>query len=91
MELAAANFSVTALGNPAPEYQWFRGTNAISGATNAIYSLNPATYNDNQAQFQVIAQNVVSNVGYAVTSTVATLTVIPDTNPPVLLGALRWA
>ncbi len=86
-ELSAANFSVTALGNPVPDYQWFLGTNAIAGATNATYSLYPATYNDNHAQFQVIAQNVVSNVGYAVTSTVATLTVIPDTNPPVLLGA----
>ncbi len=87
MELSAANFSVTALGNPAPEFQWFSGTNAITGATNATYSLYPATYNDNQAQFHVIVQNVVSNVTYAVTSSVATLTVIADTNPPVLLGA----
>ncbi len=87
MELSAANFSVTARGNPVPDYQWYQGTAAISGATNATYSLVPALYTENGAQFQVVVQNVVSNVTYAVSSSVATLTVIADTNPPVLLGA----
>jgi hypothetical protein len=35
----------------------------------------------------VVASNVVSNVNYSVTSSVAVLTVVADTNPPVLLGA----
>jgi peptide/nickel transport system substrate-binding protein len=34
-----------------------------------------------------VVQNVVSNVTYASTSSVATLTVIADTNPPVLVAA----
>jgi hypothetical protein len=46
-----------------------------------------AAYTDNGAQFHVVAQNVVSNVTYSVTSAVATLTVILDTNPPTLLAA----
>ena len=87
MELSTASFSVGTLGNPVPVYQWYRGTNPITAATNATFSLDPAAYNDNGAQFHVVVQNVVSNVTCAVTSTVATLTVIADTNPPVLLAA----
>ncbi len=86
-ELSTASFSVGTLGNPAPVYQWYRGANPVTGATNSTFSLDPADYNDNGAQFQVVVQNVVSNVTCAVTSTVATLTVIADTNPPVLLAA----
>jgi hypothetical protein len=87
-ELNPANFSVGAAGNPTPSFQWYRGSTPIVGATNVAYALSSAAYNDNGAQFQVVVQNVVSNVTYAYTSSVATLTVIADTNPPVLLGAL---
>jgi len=87
MELFPATFTVGASGNPAPTYQWYRGNAALAGATNASYTLPAAAYTDNGAQFQVVAQNVVSNVTYAVTSSVVTLTVLADTNPPVLLGA----
>ena len=87
MELLPATFSVGVSGNPAPSCQWFKAGAAITGATNTTYTLNPAAYTDNGATFQVRIQNVVSNVTYAATSSVATLTVIPDTNPPVLLGA----
>jgi Lamin Tail Domain len=86
LELSAVTFAVGAVGNPAPAFQWYRGNGAIAGATNLAYSLT-AAYADNGAQFRVVAQNVVSNVTYALTSSVATLTVIADTHPPVLLGA----
>ena len=86
-ELFPVTFSVGVSGNPTPTFQWYKGSSAISGATNASYSIASVTYRDNGAQFNVVAQNVVSNVTYAVTSSAATLTVIADTNPPVLLAA----
>ncbi|MGC3961204.1 MAG: lamin tail domain-containing protein, partial [Verrucomicrobiota bacterium] len=42
---------------------------------------------DNGSLFKVVAANVVSNVTYSVTSSVANLSVTADTNPPVLLRA----
>jgi hypothetical protein len=87
LELLPASFTVGASGNPAPSYQWFMDGTALGGATNATYTLNSVAYADNGASFQVVVQNVVSNVTYASTSSLAILTVIPDTNPPVLLGA----
>ncbi|HEY5913330.1 MAG TPA: lamin tail domain-containing protein [Verrucomicrobiae bacterium] len=88
MELFPAAFKVGTAGVPAPSYQWYRGTTPIVGATDAGYTLSSAAYTDTGAQFKVVAQNIVSNITYSVTSTVATLTVISDTNPPVLVGAL---
>lgn len=87
VELLPVTFSVGATGYPAPSLQWYRGTTAILGATNSTYTLASAAYTDNGAQFKVVAQNVVTNVTYAVTSSVATLTVIADTNRPVLVRA----
>jgi len=86
-ELLPASFSVGAVGNPAPSYQWFRGANPINGATNALLSIASAAYTDNGTQFQVVAQNVASNVTRFATSSVATLTVIADTHPPILIAA----
>ncbi len=87
LELAPATFSVGTTGNPAPACQWYRGGSAVGGATNSNYTIDSAAYTDNGAQFDVMVQNIVSNVTYAVTSSVVSLTVIADTNPPVLLGA----
>jgi len=87
MELSPVSFTVGASGNPAPSCQWFRGGSAIGGATNATCTLTSAACTDNGSCFQVLVQNVVSNVTCACTSSVATLTVIADTNPPVLLAA----
>ncbi|MGH7969717.1 MAG: hypothetical protein ACREIC_13415, partial [Limisphaerales bacterium] len=86
-ELMQATFTAEAKGNPAPSYQWYRGTGVIAGATNSGYTISSAGYTDNGAQFHVVAQNVVSNTAYAVTSSIVSLTVILDTNPPVILGA----
>ena len=87
IELSPANLTVGATGNPAPSYQWYRGTSPIQSATNASYILASAAYDDNGAQFQVLVQNVVSNTTYSASSSLATLTVIADTNPPILLSA----
>ncbi len=86
MELSPAAFTVGALGT-APTYQWYENGAAVPGAAGASYTIPSTPYADNGALFTVVVQNVVSNVTYAVTSSVASLTVIADTNPPVLLGA----
>jgi hypothetical protein len=86
-ELFPASFSVAASGYPAPTLQWYRGSVLLSGATNTTYNIASAAYTDNGAQFKVLAQNVVNGTTYTVTSSVATLTVLADTNPPVLVSA----
>jgi hypothetical protein len=69
----SATVSVTAGGQPAVAYQWRRDGAPISGATGVSYTLNPTAYPaDNGAQFDV----VVTNWWGAVTSAVATLTVV---------------
>jgi hypothetical protein len=87
LELNAASFSVTALGIPYPSLQWYFGGALVGGATNSTYTIASAPLADNAAQVWVVGSNVVSNVSYCVTSSVAVLTVVADTNPPVLLGA----
>ena len=59
----------------------------IAGATNVTLAIAAAALVDNNALFRVVATNFASGVGYSVTSNPAILTVIPDTNPPVLVGA----
>ena len=86
-ELFPVTFSVGATGNPAPSYQWYRGTSPIPAAASASYTIPRVALDDNAAGFRVVVQNTVGNSTFAVTSGVATLTVIADTNPPVLLGA----
>lgn len=68
-----AVFSVTATGTPAPAYQWYQGTTAISGATSASYSIPNTTIGMSGETFYVIATN---SAGSATSNTV-TLTVNP--------------
>jgi acyl-CoA thioesterase-1 len=70
-----AIFSVSATGTPPLTYQWRRGGVDISGATGSSYTLPAATTSDNGATFDVVVTNGVSSV----TSTTATLTVVPPT------------
>ena len=85
-EATSANFSAAASGLPAPTLQWLRNGVAISGANNSTYNFT-ATLADNTAVFRLVASNVVSSISYVVTSSPAILTVVADTNKPVLLGA----
>jgi hypothetical protein len=86
-ELAPASFSAVAGGNPFPTLQWYRNGVPIPGAVNLTYTIASAALTNNGALFDLVAANVVSNVSYSVTSSVVTLRVIADPNPPVLLGA----
>jgi hypothetical protein len=86
-EFSPASFSAVAAGNPVPTLQWYQNGAPIPGATNLTYTIASAALTNNGALFDLVAANVISNVSYSVTSSVVTLTVIRDTNPPVLLGA----
>ena len=63
--------------------QWRRNGVPIVGATNTTLVYGPVTTGDQNARFNAILSN-----GFGLTNTTtAVLTVIPDTTPPVLLGA----
>src|SRR6185503_13687222 len=83
-EGAPVTFSVGASGLPRPTYQWYRGTSPISLATDSSYTIPVTSLSDSNANFRVVAQNVVSNTTYSATSSVATLTVQADTVAPTL-------
>lgn len=67
----AASFSVTATGSAPLTYQWYLGSNPISGATSATYSI-PSAGGANLGNYSV----VVTNEGGSATSNVATLTLV---------------
>jgi hypothetical protein len=87
LELNPVSFTANPLGNPYPYLQWYLNGAVVSGATNSTYTIAAAPLADNAARVWAVASNVVSNVNYSVTSSMAVLTVVADTNPPVLLGA----
>lgn len=78
---ASATFDVKFIGGPSM-FQWFWNGAAMPGATNQSYSITNV-----QANLAGGYQVVVSNGFGAVTSEVATLSVVSDTFPPVLLSA----
>lgn len=73
----SATFRITAIGNPAPTYQWYKDELAIGGTTSATLSL-PVVSVANQGEYVVIARNTAG----AVASYPATLTV---TAPPTIV------
>jgi len=81
---ASVTFSVSASGTPPLTYQWRKGTNSISGANASAYTIGSAQTSD-QGEYDV----VVSNSAGSVTSSTATLVVVPPlvrpsiTNQPV--------
>jgi alpha-tubulin suppressor-like RCC1 family protein len=67
----SANFSVTATGTAPLGYQWYFGTNALSGATATNYSL-AAVAATNAGNYSV----VITNAAGSVTSSLASLTIL---------------
>jgi hypothetical protein len=86
-EVNPATFSATVAGNPYPSLQWYFNGGLVPGATNAAYTIPLTPLTDNGALLKLVASSMVSNVNYSITSSPALLTVLVDTNPPVLLGA----
>ena len=80
----AATFSVTLSSGSVPfRYQWLHDDTPIPGATGPTLTLSDVVMGDAGA-YKV----AVSNYAGAVTSDAATLTVVSDTNPPVVLKAV---
>jgi uncharacterized repeat protein (TIGR01451 family) len=68
-----ATFSVTAAGNPAPDYRWYRDAVELIGETGSTLTVNNAQP-ANEGSYTVNVSNSVNNV----TSTVATLSLFRD-------------
>jgi hypothetical protein len=86
VEATSASFSAVPAGNPYPALRWQRNGAPISGATNSTYTFT-AALTDHNATYRLVASNLANSVSSVATSSAATLTVIADTNRPVLLGA----
>ncbi len=80
-ESQPANLTVGVQGAPA-YYRWYKDGVIIPGATLNPYNISVTTTNDAGNYFVVVSNSINS-----VTSSVVTVTVIPDTNAPVLLEA----
>ncbi|MGC3960734.1 MAG: lamin tail domain-containing protein [Verrucomicrobiota bacterium] len=85
-EATTTTLVAAAGGVPSPTLQWLRNGVPVSGATNVTYSFTAALA-DHNAAYRLVASNVANSISYVVTSSPATLTVVADTNRPVLLGA----
>lgn len=82
-EGAEAAFSVQLEMDLGAAYQWQRDGVDIPGATGSEYVVESAQLADDQVQFRC----AISNAYGSVVSEAATLGVLPDTTPPVLLSA----
>ena len=78
-------FSVVYQGTPPISAQWFRNGTLIAGATNATYRLATSLPADSGSVFFVTLTNGVTNTIFTALSSNAVLTVLPDTNPPVVM------
>ena len=76
---AAASFSVTASGNPAPTFQWQKGGVNIVGATSATYAIASVGAGD-AGNYAVVATNSAGST----TSATAVLTVSTATTAPTI-------
>jgi hypothetical protein len=82
-EGAPARFAVKVVGANPWSFQWYRNGAGIPGANAGKYAISAVNVADNNATFFA----VISNSFSVVTSQVATLSVIVDTNPPVMVSA----
>lgn len=74
-------FSVLVTNQAAVAYQWFNGAVKLGGATLPVYTVTNASVPlDNGLTFRC----VITNAAGSVTSAPVTLTVVQDTNPPVV-------
>lgn len=79
----SATFTVSASGAQPLQYQWQRNGVAISGATASTYTIQSTTVADDGAQISVVVNNDFGSV----TSTAATLTVLPAGVPTATIAS----
>lgn len=77
---SSASFSVQALGNPSPTYQWKKNGTAVSGAISSSYQTPATTFADSGTAYTV----VVTNSQGSATSNAATLTVTAQPVAPTI-------
>jgi hypothetical protein len=81
---ANVSFTVAAAGTPTPTYQWFKGSNAISGATNATLTLNNVAGSDADTYYAVATNSAGSATSSNATLSVASSAIAPTiTTQPV--------
>jgi hypothetical protein len=83
-DFASFTAAATTTGKYGVTYQWNRNGTPINNANSTAYTIPAVALTDSGAQFTV---TVNSPGAPAVTSQTATLTVINDTNPPVVVSA----
>ena len=76
----SVTFSVTATGTEPLNYQWYKGSSLISGATSSTYQIN-SVKNSDAGSYYVIVSNTIGSA----TSSVATLTVNAPASAPVIV------
>lgn len=83
MDGRPATLAATVEGNPTPSLQWFKESQAITSTTNASLHFAGA-YPTNAGTYRLTATNTFGGL----TSSNAVLTVLEDTNPPVIVSAV---
>ncbi len=77
-------FSASAIGRPAPNYQWLKNGSPIAGATNALYTATSLALSD-AAQYSL----TLSNTAGSRTIASAPATVWAASNPTTFIGTFR--
>jgi hypothetical protein len=86
VEGTSATFSVLSTNGAAVGYSWKRNGTTIAGAVQPFYTVNNVTVSGNNGQVYAC---LVSNSVSSISSAPMTLTVIADTNPPVVVRTLN--
>ncbi|MGA2246396.1 MAG: lamin tail domain-containing protein [Verrucomicrobiota bacterium] len=88
-EQQPATFRVGYIGRHPVAFQWYRNATPLAGATNSVYELLTASLTNSGATFYVAMTNTVTNTVFTALSSNAVLTVLPDTNPPVVVRVIN--
>ena len=83
VETGAAMFSVLVTNQSSVSYQWQLNATNLPGANSPVITLTNLSLNWNGEMFSCVVSNAVG----AITSAPASLSVIRDTNPPVVIQA----
>jgi len=82
-EAATATFTIGFDGSAPLAFQWYKNNAPIDGATDPTLTLTGVSFSDNQSKYKCEVSNTLGTA----TSNEATLTVVQDTTPPVLISA----
>ena len=83
-EFGSASFTTGAGGQPPIGFQWYKNLSPIIGQVGTTLNLNNVPASDNGAQYFAVASNNIGGNSYYATSQVAVLTVLADTNAPLI-------